>query len=266
MISQPWTLVRAPDGRVVVAGDDEIQAIDPDTDALTTLVRAADVPNRPADAFLLDAPDGTTRVAIAFTAIASSGDIRQLWTLAGATVVDRWSLNDGVFPLGLSVISMTQSPVHHGRLLALRNDMWAAAEVDPWIPMRYDMPPLVARQDGIVLRTVAATDDGTVNRVVWTGQTDGVDGAYPIDDETGGPDLRLPLPEHCDDVMCNTFVHAVPDPTERHRVFAICESDGPPRVRKLVRLSATGGGCEVLVEDASLGPNRRFSRLAVVLP
>lgn len=265
MIQQPWTAVRAPDGRVIVAGDDAVQAVDPDTDALTVLLPAAEVPNRPTDSFLLRAPEGSTRVAIAFTAVSTSGDLRDVWTFSGTAVVDRWRLNDGAFPLGLSVSSMTGSPVNPGRLLAVRSDMYAAVEVDPWARMRFDMPPFVAPRDGVVLRTISALDDGTTNRVVWTGMQDGRDAAYAITDTTGAGDLRVPLPDRCDETMCDSFVHAVPDPTEFHRVIALCESNGPPRVRKVVRFSTTGNPCEVLVDDANIGRDRRFSRLAMTV-
>lgn len=266
MVQQPWTAVRAPDGRVIVAGDDAVQAVDPDTDALTTIVAAGDVPNRPTDAFVLRAPDGSTRVVIAFTAISSSGDIRNVWTLSGSSIVDRWMLNDGVFPLGLSVSSMTQSPVHPERLLAVRSDMYAAAEVDPWAGTRFDMPPFVAPRDGVVLRTISALDDGGGNnRIAWTGAQDGRDAAYGITDRLGAGDLRVPLPDRCDETMCDSLLHAVADPTEAHRVIALCETNGPPRVRKVVRFSTTGRPCEVLIDDASVGRDRRFSRLAMTV-
>jgi len=267
MVQQPWTAVRAPDGRVIVAGDDAVQAVDGETDALTTLVMASEIPHRPSDSFLLRAPDGSTRIAIAFTAFSTSNDIRDLWTLAGGAVVDRWTLGSGTLPLGIAVKSMTASPINPGRLLAVRSDMYAAVEVDPWASMRFDMPPYVAPRDGVVLSTISALNDGTTNRVAWVGSQDGREGAYAITDSTGAGDLRVPLPYRCDETMCDSFAHAVPDPTEYHRVIAICTTNGPPSVSKVVRFSTTGNPCEVLIDDTRVvrGGRLRFSHLAMTV-
>ena len=65
--------------------------------------------------------------------------------------------------------------------------------------------------------------------------------------------------------MSCTMLHAVPDPSHNYGFFAICQEDD--EVGQIVRFASTDPSCQVVLEDADIGPSGdyRFTRLAVAI-
>lgn len=261
MIGQPFAVAWVDEHRVAVATTDTVQMIDPADDSLTwTAAHSGLWPN---DAFRIEAPEGR-RLAIAYSGFGLSDDIRNVRTYDGAGgVATDWITNGGDLPIGLGVYSMTQSPVHHDRLLVLKASTYSAAEVDPFAAVAYLDPPFANLRDGVSLDSIYATEDAQ-NRVAWVGHDDQGSHVYYVLDSTGGPGLGVSLPLDCEGSAC-TFIHAVPDPSLNTRLIAMCEDDGDYATRRIVRFRSTADECETIFEAGSLPDpsDVRMSRMSV---
>ncbi len=178
------------------------------------------------------------------------------FTHAGATG-PVYALNTAGFPLGLGWIGMTGDPVAPGHFLALNASQGIAMrEVDPAVPASVGTDLTTAD----VLSTIYALDAGGL-RVAWVGNSAGAsDAVYYL---TAGNTISPPI--GCRDRSCE-YEHVVPDPTDATRFIALC-GNASNVIRQVVRFRSTdkaGTACEVLFDGATLGSEKRLSRLAVI--
>lgn len=258
MVPQPLAVAWIDPHRVAVASTEAVQLVDPEDDSLTWTAAHSNL--WPNDAFRLETPRGR-RPAVAFSNFGMSSDIREVrvYDDAGGIAWD-WLGNGGELPIGLGVTSMTQSPVHTDRMLALKPSDYAAAEIDPWSGTAALDPPYVTTHEGLVLDSIYALEAGGQNRLVWTGREQDVSHVYYERDTGGQGGFDISLPVDCEGRAC-TFVHAVPDPTLRTRLIGLCEEDQDFATRRIVRFRPSANECDVLFEAASL-PDPQASRLA----
>lgn len=255
-----------PPNSVVVAGPGSVLALAADTGAS---LWSAPLDGEPVDVFAIDAPN--RRVGIATRNLGISG-IREarLYDPASSETPDVYRTNDGAFPLGTSILSMTQSS-SSTRLRALKqNGDWAAVDVDPVASVRYDTPAHTPSRSGFDLASVHTYSYDGIHRTVWTGKRSDLSGApsrvFRVTNTTPMDDNFLSNEQWCDqrgdgsdyDVEC-TFEHAVSDPADATRVLAICTHSGG---RRLVRVSADNT-CTDLFADADVFPSGRLVRLSV---
>lgn len=263
MIGQPFAVAWVDEHRVAVATTDGLQVVDPADDSLSwTASHDGLWPN---DAFRLETPEGVRRLAVAYSALATPSDIRsvRIYDDGGGVLHDLLG-NGGQLPIGLGVSSMTQSPLHHDRMLAAKDSSYSAAEVDPWAEVTYVDPPYVTTREGVVLESVFGLEADAQNRVAWVGHDDAGSHVYYVLDPDGASGRGLSLPLDCEGRQC-TFVHAVPDPSLNTRLIALCEEDADYASRRVVRFRSTANECEVLFEAESLpgASDHRLSRMSV---
>jgi hypothetical protein len=248
---------------VAVATTDAVQVLDPADDSLSW--SAAHAGLWPNDAFRLETPEGVRRLAVAYSAHGSSSDIRsvRLYDDEGGVVRDLQG-NGGELPIGLGVTSMTQSPLHHDRMLAMKDSTYSAAEVDPWAQVAYVEPPYVTLREGAVLESVFGLEADAQNRVAWVGHDERGSHVHYVLDPDGASGRGLSMPLDCEGRAC-TFVHAVPDPSLNTRLIALCEEDGDYRARRVVRFRSTAEECEVLFEAGAMPDalDHRLARMSV---
>lgn len=247
-----------PPDTVVVANEAETVAIDAASD--TVVWREPTMAGLPRDVFALRNAAGAARVAVAREGT-SGGDLRFVESFDARTGENRltWTLNDGSFPLGLSVASMTQSPFEPTRFFALRSDMYASAEVDPITRVRLDPPHTRSRVD-YWLKTVWALYHTPFFHTVWTGEAVGTSSVFNLQHGDVSSDHGVPLGSRCSNFTCE-YLHGVPDPTLNTGMFALCQAADE---RRVVRFRSTRTECSEVVLTSALPVSSRITRLGVL--
>jgi hypothetical protein len=261
MPAQPLAVAYVPGHGVIAATRDGVFALNDDDTVKWSHAAGADT-SLPVDVFPLDKPGGGTRVAVAWYS-GPAVDISRVDVFAdGSGPQDSFPLNHaGGIPLSFGVPSMTASPLDPTHFLALENGAAssprAASDVDPWNKTKQ----LYASYPGSAdLSTIYGFVTLGVGLQVWVDQTSNA--VFRNSDVMSVKTMGGPYP--CSGRTC-TLVHAVPDPVDGARFYALCENPPGPG-RDLVRFSQTGGTCDVIWAASQAGANTRMSRLAVALP
>lgn len=266
---QPQVVGFVPPSTLVTASTNgEIVAMDAATDQVRWSV---ELTGHPADVFALSDPDGDPVVGVAVRqpGLTHVGEVYLIDAAAGGTPTILRT--NGDLPLGLNVVSMTQSTVDPLRLRALDRNDEAALDVSPWTGEASD-PPYVAGRDGRLLATVYAAYVDGFHRTVWTGARTDLAGApsrvWDLARADGAGDQRLPTEAFCDltddaadyDVECE-YLHAVPDPTVFNQQLVLCQH---PAGRRITRLRVVSRCLDVLEQD-QLYDSARIAHLALAL-
>lgn len=266
----PFAVGFVPPKTIVTASEDgTILAIDADTDRAIWQEPSSE---QPGDLFVVHGTDGEPLVAHA-TRPRGSGAIRQVRFYDAATGGDPTvRMTNGDLPVGLGVLSMTQSTLDPMTFRVVDPNNYAAADVNPWTDTRIEPAYTASRSGHFVQDIYAAYVDGR-HRTVWTGTRsdlpDSPARVWEINEATGAADLRLGPGNHCAelddggdyDVDC-TYLHAVPDPTVFNQTLVLCDFiDG----RRITRLRATDS-CLDVFDQGELFDSARIARLALALP
>lgn len=267
---QPFAVGFVPPRTIVTASEDgSILAIDADTDRVIWEAPSAD---QPGDLFVIHDTAGVPLVGHA-TRPRGSGDLRQVRFYDAATGGEPIvrTLN-GDLPLGLGVLSMTQSSIDPQTFRAVDPNDYAAVDVNPWTDTLIE-PAYTAARGGHFVQDGYAAFVGRRHRTVWTGTRSDLAGVpsrvWQVSEASGAADQRLGPGNHCDafddglpyDVTCD-YLHAVPDPTVFNQMLVLCDHAGG---RRITRMRAVDR-CLDLIEQDALFDSARIARLALALP
>jgi hypothetical protein len=222
------------------------------------------------DAFPLRAPDGTTMPTLAVSDVhagsenepwgvraydPATGQLRYYWS-RDAAPHDPW-------PSGLQtpMRGFTFNPQSASEALTVVVDSSGAAG-SPAMGVNFftGTTHLFAAAQGtspIALMTTIAATVGTAQQLVWTGGSDlsQMTGVYYLRFPPGGGAGAPTGPQRCTS-LCDTFIHAVPDPSSDVDRFAICSRGS---VQRVVRMES----CTEVTSTTAEGDNWSFRRLGV---
>jgi hypothetical protein len=245
-----------PPDEVAVATVDELDALDATTGILDWQQPLTNMNFFPNDLFPLQTPTGESLVAIAYAPQGGS-EINSIYAYDHATsaLVNHWTLNDGMFVLGLSWVSMTQQPSRPTHFFA-QNDLSdiALRDVDPFNNL-FALGDVTTTR---FLHHVSALSDGKL-RVAWTGDATTSDDSVFYLNAAG--QVSSPIACSVAASACE-FQRATPDPTSMgSRYFAVCWHSAvlQGQVVRLTTSSVAGSSCEVIYDTTGLGQRRPFA-------